>query len=600
MFTFLKKTARVITHSILSLLAVGIVLLILLQIALVGTFLWLNTGKGRAIIEKELQLIMAETGQDITIGRLFYDPARGLNIYDVTLRDKTGPLITLDRLSARVAFEKITARILDLDIDGGTLTIHRLPPGSSTDSEMQPFAIPDIYFQRINISRLTFNEINVAEAVFGTALSLSPTLRADMTLGDIITLKISLSPQLIMADIPVPPPEAITLSAQLNPQTLALTINEARIKSSAYQLDGKGETMLGNNGALTFTLTGAYDDLRALTGNQLASTNFNATIGGILDTPSLTLQGVLTPATLAENGVEDIKFNITPLLNSPDIAADIIITTTFKDQPVTIKSRALYDAPYLRLSDLNATAPHLDVKGTIALDTNTTLAEGTLSIATDDLSYYNSLTGQDISGALKGTLALTTTDGLQSLSTNFTADNARYTTTTAKQLSGDIAIADIRNPWPHKATITTNRLALSPSMTVDKGTLSITADGAQSYALTLSGNGTMQQPFSFNGNAAISNLTAVFPTIRNAALDLNVQKSTMNVTGDLSPEAINITAKTQNFSLTAIPATIPDALANGLLSGTITMTGTPAAPITKGDITIGNLDTGAYKAGPGA
>ena len=96
----------------------------------------------------------------------------------------------------------------------------------------------------------------------------------------------------------------------------------------------------------------------------------------------------------------------------------------------TASTRFLFTAPELTLSDFDAQALGLALKGDLALDTESTLAEGKLALASGSLKPLSGLAGSELGGALNGQVTLTRPEGRQNAVatlkvTDLTADDAR-------------------------------------------------------------------------------------------------------------------------------------------------------------------------------
>ncbi|MEM8842526.1 MAG: hypothetical protein AAGD47_12195, partial [Pseudomonadota bacterium] len=96
----------------------------------------------------------------------------------------------------------------------------------------------------------------------------------------------------------------------------------------------------------------------------------------------------------------------------------------------TASTRFVFAAPELTLSEFDAKALGLAVKGDLALDTESTLAEGKLTLASGSLKPLSGLAGAELGGALNGQVTLSRPEGRQNAvatlkATDLSADEAR-------------------------------------------------------------------------------------------------------------------------------------------------------------------------------
>lgn len=589
------------TQLFLSILAFSLVVFAFIQLGCIIALSLLNTPPGRAFIHTQLNALTAETGQRIEIGGIYYDPVRGLSVQDITLSDQAGVLISLDHISLRVAFEKLMARQLDLALIGGQLIIHRLPPASEEtpaqnpehNAPLSPFTLPDIYIRGIT-AYMGFNQVTLAENILGQDLSLKPDARIAVKVTDRLAVdaQFNLAPAQIN-DIPLPQTIAATFS--LDPQTLQLVLDKAYISASAYQLDAKGAGTFLSPSSLDYTLDAAYHDLTALTGGNFQQASLNAGITGSLERPIVQMDGRLVPASLSAKGLEDIVFSITPDLESPISKALVKIESRFRDAPILATTHVAYQKPDIQIESLNIQAPYIAASGHALIDTGTALADGELEANLLDISHYKDLIGQNISGAILAKLTAAPQDGKQSLSLDTLIKNFRFDDISAQQIAVKAFLPTLDNPWPHSADIKANNLTITPDLFINQADILLTRQQENIYALSVNGQGKMPASFTLRGQSTLSDFDGPFPTAKEIALTLKTGTSSVQVTGQVTPQLVDLNAQTQNFKLSDAPVALPDTLSSGRLSAAITLNGPPASPATKADITLSDLRTGEYK-----
>ncbi len=597
---FLKKSGHFILQAILSVTAFAIVLIAVIQVTLMAGFSLLNTGMGRDLVQKQIDTLTADTPYDIALGNLFYDPVRGFTLYSLSIADADGPLLTLDRVSAAIPFEKLIARHLDLMVSAGTLTLHRLPadeenmPAAQAETSQDTIVLPDLYIRRAS-AIMTIDRLIIDADISGNEIILSPKLSIAAEIGNGVKSNIILEPRAISHLLPAPLPDTITLASNYDPENKQASIDHLDILSTAYNIHIKGVSDLSENGTQNYTLNALYHDLTTLTQNQFQSAALDAKLSGTISTPVLEANGKLAPAELAKEGLTDVLFNITPDISSDTAKALVKLETTYGKDPVLLTSHLSYKAPLVTVESLNAQAPYVLGDGHAVFDTQTMLADGVLTIEVKDFSHYKDLLGVILGGSAKTDVTLKSNEQLQSVSINVIARNLRYDTIKAARLDVNADIADISHPWPQDAVAVASGLVLSSDLSVNKLNASIKEDANDSYRLIMNGNGRFQKPFTLKASAVLSDFTAAFPSIRNIDARLSLRESSISASGSLTPEEVNLSAETSKFRLNDLPIDIPRNAARAHVSGKATLTGSPAMPEAKADLSLAGLDPGTYQ-----
>lgn len=600
MMTFLYRIGRFMARAFLTLLAFVFVALIAIQIVLIAGINFMSAGFGTDFIEKRANLALAESGYQVAFDGLYYDPLRGFTIHNLSVADAQGAFLTLDRLSAGFSITRSALRTLDLSIHGGTLSLDRLPVADDAAVEpaqpLEPFATPDIYFRTIILSRLSFDHVALGEAVAGAAYHFSPSLEGKASLDEVIGIALTLAPGLPELAPHLPAPDTITMTWSFAPSTLDVMLDELRVTAMAYDVTARGQAALAGDGRLTLAIEAKHDDLQALTQNNIHSANAQITLDGPLKGPALDLNALIIPGTLKDRGLSDITIAVKTADISQGMTGNAHIATTIREQPVTVDAQLSYAAPRLQITDMKGTAPSLTLTGNGVLDTDTTLFNGVVTLDAADLKPYGELAGITLAGAMKAAITLKPSDiGAQSAAIDATLTNGAYDDITVKKLSLNAALASLATPWPQSATLDATALRITPDVTVDRVKVTITEAGAEQYKLSLTGNGNVPAAVTFDGSASLSNLTQAVPTARDIALTLSQGKSSAKLTGDFSPESLDLKITTPSLRGRDIPADLPPALDDARIDLSASMTGTPAAPRTEATLTLGNLGAGAYQ-----
>ncbi|PZO88967.1 MAG: hypothetical protein DI626_00465 [Micavibrio aeruginosavorus] len=599
MHTVLKKTGRAAARFLLSALALGLILLAIIQILLVAGFAWLNTGKGREIVEAQLN---KATGADnFTIGSLFYDPVRGVNLYDFSWRDNDGELFSANRISVGIAFEKIFIRQLDLVVTGQGLSLRRLPESAPEDENetaggMKPFALPDIFFNRVTISGFAIDDIMIGEKIAGQTIYLSPRLRGDVSIDKAVTFDLALRPHITFENPPpAPMPEEIAVSGNFSSDELEFILQNFSIRSADYSLSAKGEGSFLPDGRINFLIEGEYPDLTPLTQGNFKSFRFTAGANGLNTAPAFTLDGKLESGLLADKGLQDITLHAVPDLSKDVPEAITEIRTAYKDDPITLSAILSYASPLISLKNISGEAPALSLAGDISFDTGTGMGDGSLQIIAEDFSHYKDLIGQELAGKLKADIALKPLEAQQSVSANIDISSLKYGSISAQKITADAFVENIEHPWPKDADLNVSKLTLSPDITIATAAAAIKANDDLSYKLSLSGKGNMPQGFSFKGSSTLSEFEGAFPSARDIAFDVLAGRSNVKFSGSITPDTVDLKAGTKGLRITALPVSLPEGLSALTATGEITMAGSTSAPKTDIDLSFSGLQTGKYQ-----
>lgn len=596
-----KKTGRFIMRSILTLCALLFVALISVQLVLIVGINLVSTGRGTDFIAGKINGAMAESGYQIGFDKLYYDPVRGLTVYDLSVSDEQGVFVTLDRFSLDISFVLAPIRTLDLYARGGTLSIARLPltkEGSEETQEgLKPFETPDIYFKTITLSKLSFDHIRVAEDVAGKAYDFTPVLQGSVSLKDTVDLGLSLRPGFPDLAPGLAAPETIRFNGSLTPRTLAFSLQDFSAQASDYALDVTGTGILSGDGAIDINAKARHDDLSTLTQDMFGEASAQIDVTGPLAGPALDISALIIPKSLKERGLSDIKVS----LKTADISAGMKglarIDTAFQNEPVSLESALSYEAPHLTLADIKGSAPDISLTGGGQLSLETSLFDGALSLSAQNLARYSELAGKSIAGTLEAKAALKPSEsGMQSADISLSINKGAFDAITVKSLSAQAQFSSLETPWPQSAKLQAAALQLAPDVTLDTVNAAINAAGQEeTYKLTLKGSGRAPVAVSFDGSATLSGLTQTIPSARDIALTVKQGESSVRLGGDFTPQALDLTLSAKDFRGRDLPAALPQGLENLRIDLDGTMTGAPSKPISTISATMRGIGAGAYQ-----
>lgn len=127
MITFIRKTGMFVVRGTLAFCALIFLVLIAIQIILIVGVNLVAAGHGSSFFERQLNEAIGDTGYSVAFDALYYDPVRGFSVYDLSVSDKEGSFLTLDRFSIGAYFTFSSLKAIDMHARGGNLSIDRIP-----------------------------------------------------------------------------------------------------------------------------------------------------------------------------------------------------------------------------------------------------------------------------------------------------------------------------------------------------------------------------------------------------------------------------------------------------------------------------------------
>lgn len=593
-----SQTGRFILRGLAALAAGLFILVVVVQIILFVGLGLASTGAVTRIATEHINAAIEGTTLEVSLDRLSYDPIRGISLRNLAVSDRDGIFLTLDRLSLSPSLVSLPLRSLQLTVSGGTMEMRRLPALPETDAPAEPlapFALPDIYFRTVEISRMSFERVVLAEDVAGAAYDFAPSLSARAQLSDTATWRLSLQPGLPELAPNLPAPGRIAAQGVFDPAALLLSLEKLDVTSEAYDVTAAGRIDLAGDGALDVLVKAEMKDLAALTAGELATASAEMTARGPLAGPALDIRATLKPAKLAERGVTDIDITLTTADIAAELAGHATAATMLQGEPVTLDTQLAYAAPVLHLRALKGTAPGLTLTGDADVLTDKGLVDGKLSLSARDLSRFAELAGVAIAGKADIQATLKPQADRQAVTLAATFSDGVYDTISFARLTAEASLDDIQTPWPQSAKADISRLKLADDVSFNKISARIEAAGADSYKLSLKGDGRTVIDMSFDGSARLSKLTQSLPDIRDLDLTLRHDGAAARITGLFTTEALDLKLATSNLRGRHIPADLSPEIAEMTIGLSAAMTGTPAAPRTTLETILSNINAGDYK-----
>jgi translocation and assembly module TamB len=563
-FNILSKLVKRFSAVLIWFFSITLTVLILVQMAFVGSVIWLNGDSGQEWLKVQISQANASTGYDIEFSNISYSFPQGLAIQGLTVADGDGLILDMDRTVLRPNLIGFGVHHFGLSMNVDTFTLHRLPKTKeedTTESEqfaLTPFSLPDIYFNSFALDNLNIETLDVKKTVFGTALSVSPSLSSQITLGDVINLDLDLKVK--KADIPLPiwMPERISLAGQLNPKSLDLTVEEFTAKNDHTMIQAAGDANLSAQGHVSLTANGRVSDFSPLAEGIEGNAEVEIAISGAFDALALKSTGEISMPLLKERGFSDIRFEVADddLSNAP--LGQVLLEGAYQEKPIKLTATFDMDESTVHIRNITGNAPDLTLSGDVNLNTDTMMADGIIEVTAQNLSTYSAMAGVDIDGQARANITLQHEDNIQGAAIKATVTNAAYEDITLQNAEIATQLSNMQNVWPREMTLTAKGLRPAQEVVIKtlNATLTEQKDGA--HVLSLNANGNALQDFKLSGEATLQGLRQADISAQNIDFKLTSKGSVMTLRGQADLETLDVNLNTKNFNLASLPVTLPE------------------------------------------
>lgn len=584
-----KTITKIIGKGLLGVLTFLLVLAVVVELTIAGGVIWLQSPNGQNWARGQVSTLAKESGYDLSFSGFSYAFPHGLEVNDLVVEDTDGIVATLDDVVLRVDFAPLMLRHLAFSVDAGALTLHRLPDQEAAekpdngDLALSPIDVPNLYFSNISLKALDIEKLDVKEAVFGTALTTSVSISSEASFENDpdVSVKLSLKAG---ADNEVWLPDAVRFNGALNLQTLDMQIDRLDFKNDLYNIKAQGHGNLGAGGTLDFSAKGAATDLSPVTG-MAGKLDMAARLFGTLKEPAITAKGAIDLAPLKERGLDSIDFEIADENLRAGTDGNITLQSVYKDMPLNLSADFNYEDSIFALKDIEGNAPDLQLSGMVDVDTDTMLAEGGINVATDKLGFYSALAGVDIGGAGQAQIAFISENNIQGAKIKTQLSALRYETYEVERASVNALFPDIRNIWPTQMDVKAANID-ADGVHIENFSAAIQNANNDLYKLSIEADGNALQSFSLRGQALLQGLQQNNVLARDINLNLRSQESALTMTGIASLGTLDLTIGTEDFTFSSLPLELPPQMQNIMLNGVLNISGTPALPIIRGDMSL--------------
>lgn len=568
-----------------------LMVLVTLQLGLIASIWWLRSDDGQVWLETQIETVAAESGYNVQISGIGYAFPQSINIGTLEVFDMQGAIVSLTDTKLRPGLLGLGLKHLDLSLQSKTLILHRIPetqeiPDSDESFALEPFVLPNPYFTSFSFSDLSVETFEIRPEVFGQEMVLSPRLKSEITLGELIKLDLSLYLREHNAGDPPWMPDRLDLNGSFDPQTLDVVLEALKIKSDVVQISANGTGNLGKDGTIHFETKAELNDLSAFADGIEGETHIEAVLDGTLSAPSLVVQGSADLPLLKERGLKTITLTLTDPDLSTFASGDFKISTAYQSMPVIVEADFDYNAPNIVLQNIKGSAPNASIKGGVSVNTDTILVSGDAALIIDDLQTYATLAGFDLAGKGIVNIGLSGLEQTQTIKINASANEVKYDTIFIKSLNTTTEITDINNPIPKSLTLNAKGLRPSKDISFQTLTATIADKGRDIYRLDINGAGTALQKFQIKGGADITGVSADTVKAENMDLTLSSKGSDIHAAGWADRTALDVTIASKDFDLASLPVSLPEQMRALSFSTKTQVKGSMDNPVIDADIDL--------------
>ncbi len=593
----IKNTAHRFSKVLSWALSLSLAMIILIQVGVFAGIIWMNSDSGQAVIKDQIEKAAEESSYDIQLSQLSYSFPQGFKIRHLSIADKQGKFAEINDLVLRPGILKIALKHLDLSIDAQEFILYRLPEAAeekdsgNEDFFLQPFTLPDIYFQSFALDKLNIKTLDIREKAFGTALRLSPQLGSTISLGDVIDIDLRLlNENTENAVTPSWLPDKIFIAGQINSQSLKIVLDQFSVTNEFYNISAIGEAFLINDGAIDIKTEGKIENFGLFAPDMEGKAEMSATLAGTFNKPSLISEGLISMPLLEKRGMADIKFNIADEdIKSPPLGR-ATMQTIYMERPVELAGDFNLDNDILSISSIEGKAPELLLNGDVKINIETLLAQGLLQLQARDLQSYSRLMDMELKGSAAADFLLLHEEGTQGVSIEATLENIVYDAMTLQEGKIKTQLADIQNPWPAQMQTHLKNFRPSSDVLFINAAATITDQKNDHYKIDLKANGKALQNFTIIGDAVLKGIRAQNVSADSIDMKVTSQGSAIFIAGQADQNSLNINMRTKDFNLASLPVSLPYQLRTVSLNANADIAGLLSGPVIQAEMDLSPIN----------
>ena len=395
-----------------------------------------------------------------------------------------------------------------------------------------------------------------------------------------------------------------------------LRFRELAIRNDQFEvdLDGRFASQIAD-----LTLDGRLNDVNTLVDQASGAVTFEARVtgdrteAGAGSAPySVTANVRMADGVLAERAVENLELRFTGTTPGDSVDGNLALTGFVGGESVALDTQIDASAEAQALRDLRARIGATELEGGVTRDAQG-LLEGSLRIASQDISALAALAATKASGAVNGTVELSKADGRQSLAADVDASDVEVAGNRIGSADIEARVADLFGTPVIDATVeaaaieaggvTVRSLDATARTQGNRTTFDVDAELAQAGAtieadgaLVREGARTTIELNRLQGRASGAEIALREPasvTLEEGVtsfenLALSVGDGAVTVSGSVG-ETLDVSAEVDRLPLDIANAVAPQLGLEGRVSGSATVAGTPAAPDVTFDVAAEGL-----------
>lgn len=582
----MKRLSKNILKFFLTIAAVTFGFIILLQVGLLCALAWLNSNSGQVFIKDQLGKVTADSGYRVEYGSISYE-LNGIKINRIEISDAGGIISDIDHASLYLSLSSLPLHKISISVLAGEVTIYRLPesqPKAEQDKEvLKPFDLPDIYFKTWALQDFSIEKLHLKEEVAGKELLLSPKFQAEVQLKNTIQYNLQLQISQIGENVSWLP-ENILSSGVFSPETLKLSLEKLEIKSASYNSNAQGFAVFAPEGNIDISVTADSRDIFTLTG-YAGVFESDLSLSGKTSNPDIALRGNISAQELTAKGLGDIFFKGNVANFS---SGNLIIETTYRDQPLSFKADIDYDTSNLMLSNINLTGKDAALMGDLAMPMQSKIVTGNLQAKVNRLETYSELVGYDFSGEMLGTLSLSKSiQDTQAAKLELKLDKVRYEAYKIGKAGIDADFSNVFNIWPDALNVLVQGVSITDAIQIKSFAAKLKRNGDNGYVAAVDANGNIPQAFEAAGKANIYGLDKNAPEVNDLNLRIKSLNSSVSLSGKINQEMADLKLTADKFLLKALPIELPENMPEAALTGSVVLSGPLDDPKLVGDVSSG-------------
>ncbi|MDH5722275.1 MAG: translocation/assembly module TamB domain-containing protein [Alphaproteobacteria bacterium] len=174
-----RQAKRWFSKVILGTISAALLVIVLIQAALWGAVVWLNTQNGQDWVNAQVKTALEGSGYSVEVTGLSYRPFTTLVIRDLKIRKNDALFVEGRNIYLHAELMPMIAKELMVSAIADQIIIHEIVkpnPEEKRSLQLPSFAelaLPDLYFTQISLHKISVKDLQLSES-----LSLSPSMSA--------------------------------------------------------------------------------------------------------------------------------------------------------------------------------------------------------------------------------------------------------------------------------------------------------------------------------------------------------------------------------------------------------------------------------------